>query len=187
VAPSQQESGATTAKRCSIKGCGDPPILPEAPYCENHEERYGASWVICAREDCRASASAVFPFACSRHGGADYTPRTTADRPNPAPPEAKPCDDGKRKLTREQQAVADCLNCKGVGFLNLFTGEPVAFGEAMPEPDAQRCRACVSIEEELLLLGVAPLVPLTPEERAQDLVRWRRDIEEHNRGKETTP
>jgi hypothetical protein len=113
-------------------------------------------------------------------------PRAQQDHPNPAPPEAKPCDDGKRKLTREQQAVANYRTCKGVGFLSLSTGEPVAFGEALPEPDAQRCMACASIAEQLLLMGVLPLVPLTPEERAQDLVRWRQDIEAHNRGKEAT-
>lgn len=153
-APSQQGSSAMTAtKICSIEGC-DRYGREHGPYCLRHERIYSEEWWFCqpclTRDGLWRWGTLPHGF-CAKHGGADYIPRKAcgdelpvsdpADHPNPAPPEAKPCDDGN------QQIVAKCLNCKGVGFLNLFTGEPVAFGEAMPEPDEQRCKSCLTPEE----------------------------------------
>ena len=137
----QKESSATTAKnKCSIEGCGAETVLVKrygmiaySPYCDAHQRLYNDEIQFCVRPDCPSwvPMSLWSVVKCARHGGQDYIPRTTVDRQNSAPPEAKPCDDGNQLITPK------------------------------------------TIAEELLDLGVAPLEPLTPEERAQDHAEWR--------------
>jgi hypothetical protein len=147
----QQESSATTAKKCSIEGCGGERAVCAwwpfpGPYCEAHEASYGAEWSFCVVRNC-FNPRCKGVDRCARHGGQDYTPRTTADHPssattasnykregfthcgvcdqilphlekcipraqqnhpNPAPPEANPCDDGKEENT---PARLPCIVC----------------------------------------------------------------------------
>jgi hypothetical protein len=120
-------------------------------------------------------------------------PRRAADHPNPAPPEVKPCDDGKKESTPEPQSGLDDVIAV-YGDL-LFAGIEAAAGLQIWLWEALSSTGVAALKESIGALrneinkpdtGVLPLEPLTPEERAQDLVRWRRDIQEHNREKEAT-
>jgi hypothetical protein len=172
--PSQESSATTGCLRCEMSH-------PQTRRCWEH--RFDGP--LCLLADCTAERwidpQARYSSSCycaeHRKGReiAAIDPRFIKDHPNPAPPEAKQCDDGKEEIKRPCE-VHHC-GAESMGLvLRKWTCEAHWGHQNRLYDNAM----------ELLDLGVPLHRYLTPEERAQDLVRWRQDIEEHNREKEAT-
>jgi hypothetical protein len=182
--------------KCSIEGCNQQRRCYNdelyGPYCDTHGPELKSEWAFCFSDFCvRWCVEVDGHVLCSRHGGADYIPRTRVEEVGPTPnPSEIPWDQEKDPLNfvvcTFGEAILQGIEAAESLCVWLAAVERHAECHALLRAVRDLAESCLNLQDRIVesLCGGPKPCTKTPAERAAEVAEWRDRIAQYRAEKE---